>query len=309
MTVRSKGCWRASLRAGARLAPLAEALLEPLAVSTSRFLEDPESVDQEGDWIVAALFDADPPRAELSAALAEAASLAGTPAPDFDVEEVGETDWLALNRRQFPPVRAGRFFIHGSHFEGAVPAGLTALCLDAGRAFGSGTHGSTRGSLIAIDRCLASGPFERVLDIGCGSGILALALAASTQARVVASDWDAAAIETLRANAAANGLGERITALLEDGVGPGVRAHAPYGLVAANILAEPLIAMAADLGEVTAAGGILILSGLVAPQEQAVLAAYGEAAFAHRMTLVQGPWSTLVVTRRSRDARSRSGPG
>ncbi len=297
MTAQSKGWWRVSIRADARWAGLAEAALEPIAQSVSRFEENPERRDAEPVWIVQALFEGARPSAALTAALAEAAAQAGTAPPDFELEELEDVDWLALNRRQFPPVTVGRFFIHGSHFEGEVPDGKIPLRLDAGRAFGSGTHGSTRGALMAIDRLLPEGPFERVADVGCGSGILALALAAATDARVLASDNDAAAVETLRFNAAVNGLEGRITPVCEEGVGENLCAHAPYELIAANILAEPLIAMAGDLGEVIAAGGILILSGLIGPQEQDVLAAYRRAGFRHRMTLVLGPWSTLVVTR------------
>ena len=114
---------------------------------------------------------------------------------------------------------------------------------------------------------------------------------------MLASDCDGAAVDNVRFNAAANGFGTRIEALLADGLSAPVRAHGPFDLVAANILAEPLIAMALDLGEVVEPGGTLILSGLLARQEFDVLAAYHEAGFMHRLTIVLGEWSTLVVKR------------
>jgi ribosomal protein L11 methyltransferase len=289
--------WLLRLTADRAMGPAIEDALLGISDSVSRFEGEPLAPEPGGRWRIEAIMRETPAAGELSRLLAAVAEAFGAEAPEFEISPLEDDDWLALNRRQFPPVTAGRFFIHGSHYEGAVPDGMTPLRLDAGRAFGSGTHGSTRGALMAIDRVLSEGPFERVADIGCGSGILALALAAATDARVLASDNDEAAVETLLFNAAVNGLEGRITPVCEEGVGAGVRAHAPYGLVAANILAEPLIAMAVDLGELIAAGGILILSGLIGPQEQDVLAAYRKAGFRHRMTLALGPWSTLVVTR------------
>jgi ribosomal protein L11 methyltransferase len=113
----------------------------------------------------------------------------------------------------------------------------------------------------------------------------------------------------VRANAAANGAADRITAVQEVGVGRNVRAGAPYDLVAANILAEPLIALVEDVAEVAAAGGTVILSGLIAAQEHDVLAAYRSAGFEHRMTLALGPWTTLVVTRRPGSGPRGARPG
>ncbi|HSR55009.1 MAG TPA: 50S ribosomal protein L11 methyltransferase [Alphaproteobacteria bacterium] len=293
--------WSIRLVTDRVLGPAIEEALQGVSSAVSRFEEEPLAAEPGGRWIIEAICEGEPAQNEIKGLIAAAAGAFGAEPPDFKVAVLEDTDWLALNRQQFPPVTVGRFFIHGSHFDGTVPEGKTVLTLDAGRAFGSGTHGSTQGALLAIDRCLDEGAWDRVLDIGCGSGILAMAIAASSGAHVVASDIDEAAVETLRANAEINDLDKKITALCEEGVGPGVCAHAPYGLIAANILAEPLIAMAADLREVAAAGGILILSGLIAAQEKDVLAAYREAGFAHRMTLVLGPWSTLVVIRRSRD--------
>ena len=288
--------WVIRFIAGDALAPLCEEALGGIAQSVARFKVEPDSVPTRS-WRIEAICDHAPVAHEVAGLLAEAAGTAVAEFPDIEIARLEDKDWLALNRSQFPPVRAGRFFIHGTHFSGAEPAGTLPICLDAGPAFGSGTHESTRGALMAIDRCAGEKTYGRVLDLGCGSGILALALAASTGAAVLASDMDGAAVDNVLFNADANGFGSRVEALLADGLAPAVRRHAPFDLVAANILAEPLIAMAGDLGEVVVPGGTLLLSGLLARQEPDVLAAFHEAGFLHRFTVVLGVWSTLVVRR------------
>lgn len=291
--------WTIRLVCGDAPAAAWQEALGLIAQSVARFEVQPAAGPGPRSWRIEAICDRAPVAREVAGLLAETAGMALEELPEIAIETLEDRDWLALNRRQFPPVRAGRFFIHGTHFEGIPPPGALAICLDAGPAFGSGSHESTRGALMAIDRCVGAGTYGRVLDLGCGSGILALALALSTGAAVLASDREAAAVENTKFNAAANGLGSRIEACLADGLSARVRARAPFDLVAANILAEPLIAMAADLGEVVEPGGMAILSGLIAPQEHDVLAAYHGAGFLHRSTLVLGQWSTLTVERGS----------
>ena len=139
--------------------------------------------------------------------------------------------------------------------------------------------------------------FDRPLDLGCGSGILALALASVTGVKVLSSDRDKAAVETVTFNAKANGLAHRIDAVLSDGVGEAVRAQAPFDLVVANILAEPLIEMAPDLGGVVSPGGALVLSGLLSVQEGDVMAAYEAAGFIRLKNICLGKWCTLITGR------------
>ncbi len=297
----SKGpqLWTIKLAAGDAHATVWQEALEGIAQSVARFKERPGDQSTVRSWRIEAICDQAPVVREVAGLLAEAAGIAKAEIPEIAIAPLIDTDWLALNRSQFPPVQAGRFFIHGTHFSGSAPKGTIAICLDAGPAFGSGTHESTRGALMAIDRCVDERPLGRILDLGCGSGIMALALAASTGAAVFASDRDHAAVENVRFNAAANGFGSRIEACLADGVAKPVRAAAPYDLVAANILAEPLIAMAKDLGGVVKPGGKVILSGLLARQEQGVLVAFQGVGFLHRSTLVLGDWSTLTLARHS----------
>ncbi|MQA66002.1 MAG: methyltransferase domain-containing protein [Alphaproteobacteria bacterium] len=307
MTSPGASLWKISAVADAALADALEAAFAPNAVSVSRFEEKPEAPGAPPLWRVLALVDAAPDAAALADAVAATVGVPRAGLPAITVEALPEEDWLALNRRQFPPVAAGRFFIHGSHFDGVAPAGTVALRLDAGPAFGSGTHETTRGCLVAIDEAMASFAREgrpvRALDVGCGSGILALAIAAAADKGaggppipVIATDVDPIAAATTRENAAANGLAERIVALAGEGVsGREVVAGAPYDLIVANILAEPLIALAPELTGLLAPGGFFVLSGLLTAQEGEVLAAYGAAGLALRRTIVLGDWSTMIL--------------
>jgi ribosomal protein L11 methyltransferase len=277
--------------------------LGPFGLSVARF-EQESDVDFGGDtdpgprlWRITALADKEPDRAGIMAALALAADRAGAPLPEIHIDKLEGVDWLALNRRQFPPLNAAGFFIHGSHFEGEIPQDKIAICLDAGPAFGSGTHESTQGCLMAITEIMDQERFERPLDLGCGSGILTLALASLTGVKVLASDLDKAAVETVTFNAKANGLARSIEAVLCDGVGEAVRAQAPFDLVVANILAEPLIEMAPDLGEVVSPGGTLVLAGLLSVQEGDVMAAYEAAGFIRLKNICLGKWCTLITRR------------
>lgn len=297
--VEAQGLWAVRLTVARALGPAIEDALSGIALSVSRFEDNPGWPEPSDTWCIEAITETEPDREALTSLIAATAEALGTPAPAFEIAPIADIDWLARNRRAFPPVAAGRFFIYGTHFEGTVPEGKVGIVLDAGPAFGSGTHGSTQGALMAIDRLAGENPLQRVLDIGCGSGILAIALALTTRAVITASDLEQAAADNVRFNADANGVSSRIAALCEEGVGAGIRARAPYDLVAANILAEPLMKMAGDLAEITVAGAAVILSGLIGAQEQNVLDAYRRAGFDHRLTLVLGPWSTLVVRRRS----------
>lgn len=291
--------WRLWLIAEDAEAEALEDALEPLAVSLARFEAKAARPGAPRLWRLEALCETEPDIAEVALRLAVAAGRTGAEVPDFHVEPLPDRDWLALNRRQFPPIGAGRFFVHGSYFDGTPPAGKVVLKLDAGPAFGSGTHETTRGCLIAIDELLAEGAPARALDVGCGSGILALAVAAAARIPVTATDIDAIAADTTRANAAANGLAGLVTARAGAGVA-GIAAEDAFDLILANILAEPLIELAGELAARLAPDGNLVLSGLLSRQEGDVMPAYRAAGLARRRSIVLGEWSTLVLAREPR---------
>lgn len=238
---------------------------------------------------------ADP--AELDAALALAASLTGIAAP-LGREATPAEGWLARTYAGFPEQSVGRrFAIRGSHLEGgAAPAGgRIALVLDAGVAFGSGEHGSTRGCLRALERIAHLRP-RRILDLGTGSGILAMAAAKLLHRRVLATDIEPWSVRITRENAARNGVGRLISAHLGNGWrAPVLARRAPYDLVFANILARPLCRMAKSLAAHMQPGGTVILAGLLATQVRMVLAAHRAQGFSLRFAVREGAWTTLVL--------------
>jgi ribosomal protein L11 methyltransferase len=245
-------------------------------------------------------------RADLVAATAIAATVAGIEPPELVVEALPDTDWLAQSLRSFPPIDAGRFQLRGSHIADPAPAGRTVLVIDAGAAFGSGEHASTKGCLLAFDRLLRRRRFARVLDMGCGSGVLAIAAARTMPAHVLAVDIDAAAARIAAANARSNRVAARVRAAASNGYGSRlVHGRAPYDLVFANILARPLVRMAKPLAAHLTPGGVAILAGLLQRQERLVLAAHRAQGLALIGRCRLDGWSSLVVGRRLR-SRARN---
>jgi ribosomal protein L11 methyltransferase len=250
-------------------------------------------------WRIQGYADAEPDRGAIAAAAALAALAAAVPAPEPELVALGAVDWLAENRRSFPPQRAGRFYIHGAHVATPPPPGALALQVEAAIAFGSGEHGSTRGCLLALDGLARRMRVRRALDMGCGSGILSLAIALLwPAARIVAVDVDADSAGVAAENARLNRCASRIRVQAGDGYGaPAARAAAPYDLIAANILARPLQAMAPALARALRPGGIAVLSGLLAAQEPAVLAAHRVQGLSLVRRIASEGWHTLVLRR------------
>lgn len=215
------------------------------------------------------------------------------------VERLGDADWLALALSGLPPVRAGRFFVYGVHDRGRAPVNAVKLRIEAGAAFGTGHHGTTVGCLIAYDALLKRRRFPRVLDVGTGTGVLAIA-AAKTGARiVVGTDIDPVSVRIARENAEVNRAAGKCRFELAAGLRHRlVAAHAPYDLVFANILARPLVALAPDVRDALSPGGVVILSGLLRHQARLVLAAHRSRGFVLQRRLHRDAWATLVLRRR-----------
>ncbi len=239
-----------------------------------------------------------PQRAEVTALLAAAAAAAKVAIPAFDIEAVPDLDWVAESQKSLPPIRAGRFFVHGTHESGPVPPARIPILIDAGAAFGTGRHESTRGCLIALSRLAKWRQFRRPLDLGCGSGVLAIAIAKLWPVPVLAVDNDQTAVGVAAENARINGVATRLRCTASDGYRSAVVARrAPYDLIVANILAAPLAAMAGDLARCLAPGGVAVLSGLLAAQERAVLAPHRGQGLRLRSRVLVGDWATLLVGR------------
>lgn len=256
-----------------------------------------EIEDGSGLWEVGGYFEEAPGAADLAVL---AAAFGAKP---FAVSELPETDWVAKVRRELAPVEAGRFFVYGSHDAGQVPAGRVALLIEAAMAFGTGHHGTTLGCLRAYDRLLDAGQVpQNVADIGCGTAVLAMAAAATSDARVLASDMDQVAVDVAEANLIANNMAGRVTCLEAAGFDHvTIRDAAPFDLVFANILMAPLIMLAPDMATHIAPGGHAILSGLLTDQADDVAQAYLTNGFTMAAREDLGEWSCLVMQRAGDD--------
>jgi ribosomal protein L11 methyltransferase len=212
-------------------------------------------------------------------------------------EALADADWLAMALSGLPPVRAGRFFVYGAHDRGLAPASTVNLRIEAGAAFGTGHHGTTVGCLAAFDTLLKARRFAKVLDVGCGTGVLAIAAARTGSRLAVGTDIDPASVRIANENARLNRAGARF-AHASGLHHPQVRAGKPYDLVFANILAPPLVALSQDIRLALKPGGVAILSGLLRTQERRVLAAYTSKGFRLVRRLHRDAWATLVLRRR-----------
>ena len=212
------------------------------------------------------------------------------------VEKLADADWLAMALSGLPPVRAGRFFVYGAHDEGRVPVNTVNLMIDAGAAFGTGHHGTTVGCLVAFDDLLKRERFERVLDVGAGTGVLAIAAAKTGSAVALGTDIDKPSVRIANENAKLNAAHARFVHAsgLNDQT---VRGKGPYDLVFANILAPPLVALSQDIKMSLKLGGVAILSGLLRTQERRVSAAYLSRGFRLERRIHRDAWSALVLRR------------
>ena len=246
-------------------------------------------------WRVEAYFGEEPDLAALKAALApDIVPL------DFALEPVPDENWVAISQAALPPVTAGRFVVHGSHDREKVGGRTTAIEIDAGEAFGTAHHATTQGCLISIDALARTTRPRTVLDLGCGSGVLAIAAArAIPRARIIASDIDDAATAVARANAINNRVASRIRIVTARGLdSPALRQAQPFDLVLANILAAPLIQLAPAIARAMAPNGRAVLSGILTEQSRQVEAAYRAAGFHLRRKIILAGWSTLILGRR-----------
>ncbi len=259
--------------------------------------------DGRGAWRIEAYFGELPDPHALSEFLA---NVTGLEPPRIAVSEVPDLNWVALSQAALPPVHAGRFTIHGSHDIALIPQGPHAILIDAGEAFGTAHHATTYGSLAAIDRVTRRRAFGTVLDLGCGSGVLAIAASRRLpDAIILATDMDATSVAVARANIKANTRPDRIKAFAATGLDhPRLRPPSRFDLVIANILAGPLIALAPSIRTAVAPGGVLILSGILNDQAPSVRASYVAQGFRmNRHDQIAG-WSTLTLERHAHRAYS-----
>jgi ribosomal protein L11 methyltransferase len=257
---------------------------------------DEPDPDRPDDWLIHAYFDHQPSADEIAAI---AALGDGIPR----VESLGEEDWVTMSQAGLEPIRAGRFYVHTPTQGGAIPADAVAFEVDAGLAFGTGQHATTAGCLEALDRLERHGErFANIADIGTGTGLLAFAtLELWSDAKCIATDIDPVAVDVAQDNAAINrvpigqGAGELLLAAANGMDSPMLAARAPFDLLIANILAGPLIELAADFVQALAPGGTIVLAGLLNTQADAVATAY-EALGCAVQDRGTGEWPVLVLT-------------
>ncbi|MEL6600006.1 MAG: 50S ribosomal protein L11 methyltransferase [Pseudomonadota bacterium] len=220
-------------------------------------------------------------------------------AAPFAVSKLDDIDWVAQVRRELSPVQAGRFVVHGSHDRGAAPFNMIPLEIDAAMAFGTGHHGTTQGCLIAFDALIKQGFVPRnVADIGTGTGVLAMAAHKAMRSPAIAADIDPVAVETAAANLRWNGCHGAVGNVTAAGFRAArLRQRAPYDLVFANILANPLKRLAPEMAAHTVSGSVLILSGILTTQARGVEAVYRGWGFRRMDQRVIGPWTTLTLHR------------
>ncbi len=280
-------------QAADQLSDVLDACPWPEAVAVS-MVETDEARDL---WQVEAIY-ADEPEAS---AIDDAMHRAGLASGGLTISAVPQKDWVRESLAGLAPVVAGRLFVHGNHDRNLRRPGSINIEIDAGLAFGTGHHNTTRGCLVALQTVLKSYKPKNCLDVGCGSGVLAIAACKLTGISAVASDMDDGAVAVTRDNARLNGTGHLMRCVTATGLDHRtIAAQAPYDLILANILARPLISLAPAIARALGNNGRLILSGLTDDQVRMVRAAYLAQGLCVADTLLVDNWATLTLARKKR---------
>ncbi|MBF0251490.1 MAG: 50S ribosomal protein L11 methyltransferase [Alphaproteobacteria bacterium] len=284
--------WRIALSVPDAHVTAFEQALEPLVESLMW------TVDERGGFQrVEGFCTWEPDAGAIGAVMAGVAADAGIDAPPPFIEELAPRDWVAENLKDFPPIDVGRFFIYASHVEERPLPGRIPMRIDPGTAFGTGSHATTSGCLRAIEDLARRETFTAPLDVGTGSGILAIAMAKLWKIPVLGTDIDPIAVRVARENAVLNG----VAGLTEFRAGAGFRpvsSRARHDLIAANILARPLVALAPRLARHLSPGGVAVLSGLIRRDERMVLAAYLAQGLKLEKRYMKDDWLVLVLRKR-----------
>jgi ribosomal protein L11 methyltransferase len=256
-----------------------------------------------GVWTVEITFRNPPDEAAVRALVALAAGPEVAEALRF--APLARQDWVALGLAALQPVPAGRFIVHGAHSRSRIPVNRIGVEIEAALAFGTGHHGTTRGCLLALDRIVKRERRKahrlrttQILDLGTGTGVLAIAAAKAFRVPVLASDLDGWAVMTARENARLNGVRSLVKVIQASGVSARrLHRRGPFDLILANILLRPLQRLAAPLARLAAPGAQIVLSGLLPRQMSAAIAAYRAQGLILERRLILEDWATLVLIR------------
>lgn len=270
---------------------LADAVMEEfgLALSASAF------ENENGDWVFEATCDQKPDVERFN----ELAQRVLNGKVEFTIGQVPDKDWVAHSLEGLSAIDTGEFFVHGSHEETPIPDDKIAIKIDAGQAFGTGHHETTTGCLEAISIVANSdlAP-KKILDLGTGTGILAIAAAKRLDQNVLATDIDAKAIEVTAENTEINGVADKIETAVATGMDHEIFAQrGPFDLVLANILAGPLVELAPDIAKHTHEGSVVVLAGLLNRQADGVVEAYAKNKIALLERVEKGDWTILRLQR------------
>lgn len=284
--------WRIALDLPDAQVDMFEPVVEDLVESIMWTVDEPRGMQRmEGFTTI------EPDPAHVAGVLKTAADSFGVDVPTAEIEELAPRDWVAENLKDFPPIDAGRFFIYASHVDERPLPGRIPMRIDPGAAFGTGTHATTSGCLEALEDLGKKHRFVKPLDVGTGSGILAIAMAKMWKLKVLGTDIDPVAIEVADQNAKLNGVAD----YLDFRVGPGFKSVPDYerfDLIVANILARPLTGIAPDFGRALVPGGYAVLSGLIERDERFVLSPYMNQGMVLKRRYVRDGWLTLVLKKR-----------
>jgi ribosomal protein L11 methyltransferase len=246
--------------------------------------------DGSGFWEVGAYFSEQP--SDVSLALLAAAFQA----EEFKISELPQIDWVSKVQRSLKPVIAGRFFVYGSHDSDKVPSNCEPLLIEASMAFGTGHHGTTKGCLLALEQIISDGfDAKNVIDVGCGTAVLAMAAARVFSANIIASDIDSVAFSVAKTNVLANGLDKSIRCFEASGFNHDqIKTTGSFDLIFANILMKPLLSLAADISRYSLSGGYVVLSGILCEQAELVTNRFIKFGFSLSREIKIGEWVTLI---------------
>ena len=249
-----------------------------------------ELEDGSGLWEVGAYFSEKPD--DISLALLAAVFQA----EEFKISELPQIDWVSKVQRSLKPVVAGRFFVYGSHDSDKVPPDCEPLLIEASMAFGTGHHGTTKGCLLALEQLIKVGfKAKNVIDVGCGTAVLAMAAARIFSANVIASDIDSVAHSVAKMNINANGLDQNIQCFEASGFAhEQIKTKNPFDLIFANILLAPLLGLATDISKYSLSGGYVVLSGILSEQAELVVKKYTGVGFSLSKQIEIGEWVTII---------------
>ncbi len=277
------------------IAELIVEMFDPADAAASAFEREPNTRDwSSGEWLVEAYFGDAPDEEYVRSLVAAVTGEELSTSVVFSL--VADKDWIASSLEGLAPVRAGRFVVHGSHDRGAVRANDIGIEIEAALAFGTGHHGTTRGCLLMLDHILKQRRPYAILDVGSGTGVLAIAAAKALRQKVAAGDIDPVAVEAARGNAVLNGVAPWVFPVTAPGLEhPALRSGGPYDLILANILARPLRALAPSIRRAASWDADVVLSGLLARDVPGVLTAYAAQGYALAKRFDIDGWATLLV--------------